>query len=55
MEKKTIDNYNMLTDDKTKAEWISLNELQNIVDGPVLYGGYALGYILDKDGGIAKL
>lgn len=58
MEKKTINNCDILTDDKTNVEWISLNELQRIVNGvnaPVLYGGYELGYILDKDGGIAEL
>ena len=53
--KKTIEKHYVLTNDKTKAEWISLNDLMRIANWPVLYGGDELGYVFDKDGQITKL
>lgn len=55
MEKKTIKKHDVLTNDKTKAEWISLNDLMRIAKWPVVYGGDEFGCIFDKDGRITKL
>ena len=55
MEKKTIEKHYVLANDKTKAEWISLNDLTRIANWPMLYGGDELGYVFDKDGQITKL
>ena len=55
MEKKTIEKHYVLTNDKSNAEWISLNELMRIANWPVLYSGDELGYVFDEDGQITKL
>ena len=55
MEKKTIEKHDALTNDKAKAEWISLNDLMRIANWPVVYGGDEFGYLFDKDGQITKL